>query len=210
MKLPPFEIVRGIAAPLPLNNINTDAIIPAPYLRSPSADLSAGLFARWRYDDSGRENPDFVLNRHPYRTARILLGGENFGCGSSREAAPWALARFGIRCIFAPTFADIFHENAFRNGLLAARLTQQALDHAILLAEAATENALFTVDLADRSLLCPDGIKLDFDVPDFRARALLRGDDDIAITLQSEREIAAFRAGDEQARPWIHWRGSQA
>ncbi|MCX7342267.1 MAG: 3-isopropylmalate dehydratase small subunit [Hyphomicrobiales bacterium] len=204
MKRPPFENVSGPAAPLPLANINTDAIIPAPYLRSPSADLGAGLFARLRYDDAGREMPDFVLNRAPFRSARILLAGRNFGCGSSREAAAWALVRFGIRCVFSPAFADIFYENAFRNGLLAAQMSQEGIDHAVACAQTAQDHAHFTVDLAGRTLSCPDGQQIAFDVPAFRAEALLRGDDDIAVTLQYADDIAAFRASDALARPWIH------
>ena len=202
MKPRPFTNFSGVAAPLPLKNINTDAIIPAPYLRSPSADLAAGLFARWRYDDQGQEIPDFVLNRAPFRAAEILLGGENFGCGSSREAAAWALARFGIRCVFAPAYADIFYENAFRNGILAAKLPQEALDYAVALAEAG--RVIFAVDLVRRVLICPDGRELAFEVPAFRAEALMRGDDDIATTLRFSEDIAAFVARDGTERPWIH------
>lgn len=210
MKRAPFETVSGTAAPLPLVNINTDAIIPAPYLRSPSADLGAGLFARWRYDDSGREMPDFVLNRPAFRSARILLAGRNFGCGSSREAAAWALVRFGIRCVFAPSFADIFYENAFRNGLLAAQMPQESIDHAVACAETGQHEARFTVDLAGRILVCPDGRHVAFEVPTFRAEALLRGDDDIAATLRYADDIAAFRAGDALVRPWIQNFGNPA
>ncbi|OYU50400.1 MAG: 3-isopropylmalate dehydratase small subunit [Rhizobiales bacterium PAR1] len=208
MKPRPFTNFSGIAAPLPLKNINTDAIIPAPYLRSPSADLAAGLFARWRYDDQGQEVPDFVLNRAPFRAAEILLGGENFGCGSSREAAAWALARFGIRCVFAPSYADIFYENAFRNGILAAKLSLEALDHAVSLAGA--ERAMFAVDLERRVLACPDGRELGFEVPAFRAEALTRGDDDIATTLRFSEDIAAFVARDGRERSWIHDLGDRA
>ncbi len=210
MKRAPFEVVSGPAAPLPHVNINTDAIIPAPYLRSASADLGAGLFARWRYDDAGRENPDFVLNRPPFRSARILLAGENFGCGSSREAAAWALVRFGIRCVFAPAFADIFYENAFRNGLLAALMPQESIDYAVACAETAQSEGHFTVNLAERALRCPDGRHLAFDVPAFRADALLRGDDDIAATLEYADEIATFRARDALIRPWIQTFGNLA
>ena len=208
VKRVPFENFSGVAAPLVQANINTDAIIPAPYLRSPSADLSAGLFGRWRYDDSGQEIPGFVLNRAPFRQAKILLGGENFGCGSSREAAAWALARFGIRCVFAPGFADIFRENAFRNGLLAATLPQEAIDHAAALAEAGRTS--FGVDLAARTLTSEDGRVLTFEVPAFRAEALLRGDDEIAATLRFSDEIRAFAAIDAAARPWIHTPGAGA
>ena len=202
MKPRPFVNFSGIAAPLPLKNINTDAIIPAPYLRSPSADLAAGLFARLRYDDEGQEIPDFVLNRAPFRAAEVLLGGENFGCGSSREAAAWALARFGIRCVFAPSYADIFYENAFRNGILAAKLPQESIDCAVALAEAG--QVTFAVDLERRVLICSDGRELGFEVPAFRAEALMRGDDDIATTLRFSEDIAAFVVRDGGERPWIH------
>lgn len=208
MKLKPFENFRGVAAPLAIKNINTDAIIPAPYLRSPSANLAQGLFARWRFDESGQEIAEFVLNRPAFRSAEILLGGENFGCGSSREAAAWALVRFGIRCVFAPTFADIFYENAFRNGLLAARLARADFDHAVACADANPSQALFAVDLPERTLTCPDGRRLAFDVPDFRAEALMRGDDDIASTLRFQEDITAYRQQDAVDRPWIHNLGS--
>lgn len=208
MKPAPFQNFSGVAAPLTLANVNTDAIIPAPWLRSPSADLAAGLFGRWRYDEAGRENPDFVLNRAPFRKAKILLGGENFGCGSSREAAAWALARFGVRCVFASSFADIFRENAFRNGLLAGVLPREAIDHAAGLAEAG--RPVFAVDLAARTLTGEDGRALVFDVPAFRAEALLRGDDEIAATLRLFDEIGAFAAADAAARPWIHRPGERA
>lgn len=204
MKRKPFENFRGVAAPLPLKNINTDAIIPAPYLRTASADMAAGLFARWRYDDQGREVPDFVLNRLPFRSAEILLGGENFGCGSSREAAAWALAGFGMKAVFAPSFADIFYENAFRNGLLAGKMAQADIDHAVSLASNDPAKASFALDLGARTLTGADGRALGFEVPAFRAEALIRGDDDIATTLRFEGEIAAFRARDMAARPWIH------
>ena len=145
---------------------------------------------------------DFVLNRAPFRKASIILGGENFGCGSSREAAAWALARFGIRCVFAPSFADIFRENAFRNGLLAATMPQPSIDHAAGLAEAGRTR--FAVDLAARSLTGEDGRSLAFELPAFRADALLRGDDEIAATLRLSEEIRAFATADAAARPWIH------
>jgi len=208
MRRPPFENFSGIAAPMVLQNINTDAIIPAPFLRSRSADLAAGLFARWRYDGSGCEVADFVLNRRPFRNAAILLGGENFGCGSSREAAAWALVRFGIRCVFAPSFADIFNENAFRNGLLAARMPRECIVRAASLAD--TGQATFSVDLAGRALTGGDGFAATFEVPDFRAEALLRGDDEIATTLRFEEDIWSFVESDALERPWIHRIGRQA
>jgi 3-isopropylmalate dehydratase small subunit len=203
VKPQPCANFSGIAAPLPLNNVNTDAVIPAPYLRSQTADLAAGLFGRWRYDDGGAERPDFVLNRAPYRNASILLAGENFGCGSSREAAAWALLRFGIRCVAAPSFADIFYENAFRNGLLPAIVEPGPLERAIRIANE-NPGAEFGVDLPGQTLSGPEGFEAAFAVPAFRRDALIRGDDEIALTLRLEDDIARFVEIDRQARPWIH------
>jgi 3-isopropylmalate/(R)-2-methylmalate dehydratase small subunit len=196
----PYANFTGVAAPLDLENVNTDAIIPAPYLRTPDADLAAGLFARWRYDETGDETSDFVLNRAPYRRASLLFAGPNFGCGSSREAAAWALARFGIRCVAAPSFADIFYENAFRNGLLPAIVTPDDLARAIALADGAP----FAVDLPAQTITGPGGQVTRFAVPAFRREALLAGDDEIETTLRMEADIAAFTAADRRARPWIH------
>jgi len=204
--LKPFESFSGVAAPLPQSNVNTDAIIAAPYLRSPSADLAEGLFGRWRRDENGASIPSFVLNREPYRQASILLAGVNFGCGSSREVAVWALLRFGIRCVIAPSFADIFYENAFRNGLLPAIVPQEALDGLMALALGASgaAGATFSVDLAASSLTGPDGVITPIGVPAFRRDAMLRGDDDIAMTLRFDADISAFVNQDRKARPWIH------
>jgi len=199
----PFENFSGIVAPLPLANINTDAVIPVTYMRSPSADLGAGLFACWRYEENGDPIPNFVLNHEPYGNAEILLAGANFGCGSSREAAVWALLRFGIRCVMAPSFADIFYENAFRNGLLPAIVAQDVIDGA--LAAALTPGGVnFTVDLAACVITGPSGIAFPFSIPPKRRDALLRGDDDIATTLRDESNIAAFTASDRLTRPWIY------
>jgi 3-isopropylmalate/(R)-2-methylmalate dehydratase small subunit len=199
----PFVNFSGVAAPLLLANINTDAIIPAPFLRSTGADLAAGLFARWRFDEDGAEIADFVLNRPPYRGATILLGGPNFGCGSSREAAAWALLRYGFRCVAAPSFADIFYENAFRNGLLAAIVDPGDLARSAALAEE-TNGEAFAVDLAAGTITGPGSFVMPFEVPAFRREALLRGDDEIAATLRCAGDIAAFVAADRRARPWIH------
>lgn len=207
MKRQPFVNFSGIAAPLPQKNINTDAIIPAPYLRTADADLAHGLFARWRYDDDGAEIPGFILNRPGFRDATILVGGENFGCGSSREAAAWALVRFGIKAVFAPSFADIFYENAFRNGLLAGIVSPSDLGHALALIGDDSAHAAFAVDLAAGILTGRDGKALHFAVPEFRRDALLRGDDDIAATLRFENDIDAFMADDRARRPWIYETG---
>jgi len=200
----PFRRFRGVAAPLPLTDINTDAIIPSAFLRSETADLARGLFARWRFDDGGRERSDFVLNRAPFRCAEILFAGENFGCGSSREAAVWALQRFGIRCVAAPSFADIFYENAFRNGLLVALIEPADLAAMIASLEAAPEDAQVEVDLESQSMIRGNAARIRFAVPEFRRTALLRGDDEIAATLREAEDIAGFIATDRARHPWLH------
>jgi 3-isopropylmalate dehydratase small subunit len=200
----PFRRFAGIAAPLPLANINTDAIIPSAFLRSESSDLAHGLFARWRFDDAGAERPDFVLNRAPFRHAAILLAGENFGCGSSREAAIWALRRFGIRCVAAPSFADIFYENAFRNGLLAAIVGAGDIAALVASIESAPADAQVEVDLENGAIVRGNAVRIAFGVPAFRREALLRGDDEIASTLRHAKDIAAFAAADRARRAWLH------
>jgi 3-isopropylmalate/(R)-2-methylmalate dehydratase small subunit len=200
----PFLRFQGIAAPLPLANINTDAIIPSAFLRSESADLARGLFARWRFDETGAERPDFVLNRAPFRRASILLTGENFGCGSSREAAVWALQRFGILCVAAPSFADIFYENAFRNGLLPAIVAPDRLAALVGAAEADPESARIDVDLARQTLVPSGRAPVGFCVPAFRREALLRGEDEIATTLREAARIEAFVTTDRARRGWAY------
>lgn len=199
----PFKNFSGIAAPLPQANINTDAVIPATYMRSPSSDLGAGLFARWRYQESGEPIAEFILNREPFKHATILLAGPNFGCGSSREAAVWALLRFGIRCVVAPSFADIFYENSFRNGLLPAVVTQAVFDEALAQA-VGHAGEVFCVDLGAAEISLPSGARMAFSIPPMRRDAMLRGDDDIATTLRRESDIAAFTEADRKARPWIY------
>jgi 3-isopropylmalate/(R)-2-methylmalate dehydratase small subunit len=200
----PFAAFRGIAAPLPLANVNTDAIIPSDYLRSESTDLARGLFGRWRFDAEGKERPDFVLNRPQFRRAEILFAGENFGCGSSREAAAWALQRFGIRVVAAPSFADIFYENAFRNGLLAAIVAPDDLAAMVAALEAHPDDAQVEVDLVNQTLVRGNAARIGFQVPAFRREALLRGDDEIAGTLRHVESIGRYVAGDRATRGWIH------
>jgi 3-isopropylmalate dehydratase small subunit len=211
----PLSIVSGVMAVLPETNINTDAIIPSAWLRSAKADLARGLFGARRFDEAGRERPDFVLNREPFRAAKILLAGENFGCGSSREAAVWALARFGIRCVFAPSFADIFYENAFRNGLLAGivdEATHAALAATVDKALAATvdtaadrpDGPVFTVDLPNAVITGPDGRRHGFAVPPKRAGMLIRGDDEIDLTLQHLDAIETYLGTAKRERDWLY------
>ena len=199
----PFENYQGIAAPLGQVNINTDAIIPATYMRSASANLGAGLFARWRYEENGEPKTDFILNQTPYDRASILIAGANFGCGSSREAAVWALLRFGIRCVIAPSYADIFYENCFRNGLLPALVSPADLEIAMAQSKV-PHGGDFFIDLTRSRIVLPQGKEIEFSIPSMRRDALLRGDDDIATTLRQEEAMANFNLKDRQARPWIY------
>lgn len=191
----PFIKLNGIVAPLDRVNVDTDQIIPAVYLKSiKRTGFSDALFAPWRYQDDGSPNPDFVLNNPAYRDAAILVGGRNFGCGSSREHAPWALNDYGIRCIIAPSFADIFYNNCFQNGLLPVRLPEetvrQVLDYA-----AAHPGVSLNVDLEGQRIWSEDeAISVAFDIEPARRHSLLNGLDDIGLTLQVEDRIAAFEA----------------
>jgi 3-isopropylmalate/(R)-2-methylmalate dehydratase small subunit len=191
-------------AVLPRSNINTDAIIPSPWLRFANADLGKGLFGGLRYAEDGTERPEFVLNQPAFRSAKILLAGENFGCGSSREAAVWALSQFGIRCVLAPSFADIFYENAFRNGVLAGRIEPaafEALQHAT---PGQANHALFRVDLAARTITAPGGASYSIQIPAARADALIRGQDEIAMTMTLEADIDVYYAEAQAAQPWLY------
>lgn len=199
----PFLSVKGVMAVMPLSNVNTDAIIPSAYLRSAKADLGKGLFGGHRYDDAGRERRDFVLNRVPFRAAGILLADENFGCGSSREAAVWALQQFGIRCVLAPSFADIFYENSFRNGLLAGLIDAETFA-ALAAAVEAHPDPVFTVELATSAITGPDGRVYSFSVPATRAEALMRGDDEIDATLRHVAEIEAYYTAAMASRVWLY------
>ena len=187
----PFTRLTGIAAPLPLANVDTDKIIPARFMKTiRRAGLGVNLFHALRYAD-GVERPEFVLNREPYRSSRILVAYENFGCGSSREHAPWALLDFGIRCIIAPGFADIFHANCFKNGILPVQLPRPQCE--VLMADASDPaTACLTVDLERRVVRRAGGEEIGFEVDAFRRDLLLKGFDDIGLTLQHEDEIAEF------------------
>jgi 3-isopropylmalate/(R)-2-methylmalate dehydratase small subunit len=200
----PFTVLEGAMAVLPQANINTDAIIPSPWLRFANVDLGKGLFGGLRYAEDGSERPDFVLNQPAFRSAKILLADENFGCGSSREAAVWALAQFGIRCVLAPSFADIFYENAFRNGVLAARIDPAVFEALRDSARAQANHGMFRVDLAARTITAPGGISYDIQVPTPRADALIRGQDEIAMTMTLDAEIERYYADARVARPWLY------
>ncbi|PRY92839.1 3-isopropylmalate dehydratase small subunit [Hasllibacter halocynthiae] len=199
----PFTTLAGIAAPLPLVNVDTDMIIPKQYLKTiERTGLGRGLFDEMRYREDGAENPDFVLNRPAYRKAEILVAGDNFGCGSSREHAPWALLDFGIRCVIAPSFADIFYNNCFKNGILPIALPQDQVDLLMDDAERGA-NATLTVDLEAQTIQGPDGGTIPFEIDPWRRHCLLNGLDDIGLTLEKADRIDAFEKEAAQARPWV-------
>jgi 3-isopropylmalate/(R)-2-methylmalate dehydratase small subunit len=198
-----FTVLTGVAAPLPMMNVDTDKIIPKQYLKTiERTGLGKALFDEMRYRPDGSENPDFVLNKPAYRSAKILVAGENFGCGSSREHAPWALLDFGIRCVIAPSFADIFHSNCFQNGVLPIKLPAETV--ALLMADAEKgANARLTIDLAAQTITRPDGSTVAFEVDSYRRHCLLEGLDDIGVTLQKEPAIAGFEAKQRLSQPWV-------
>jgi 3-isopropylmalate/(R)-2-methylmalate dehydratase small subunit len=201
----PFIKLTGIAAPLPVPNVDTDKIIPAHHLKTiKRTGLGVHLFETLRYHDDGSERSDFVLNRHPYRKAEILIAGENFGCGSSREHAPWALLDFGIRCIIAPSFADIFFHNCFKNGVLPITLEPEQIE--ILLREAdEAKDPVFTIDLEQQQIKRPVGNELfTFEVDPFRKHCLLNGLDDVGLTMEKGHHIDRFEARQRVAQPWLH------
>jgi len=195
-----FTKLTGIAAPLAMTNVDTDMIIPKQFLKTiKRTGLGQFLFNDVRHMPDGTENPAFTLNRPPYRAAKILVTGANFGCGSSREHAPWALLDFGINCIIAPSFADIFYNNCCKNGLLPIALSQEQVDRLMKLAEQGGE---LTVDLDAQTILAGDA-KFPFAVDGFRKHCLLRGLDDIDLTEQHEAEIAAYEKRRKSERPWL-------
>jgi 3-isopropylmalate/(R)-2-methylmalate dehydratase small subunit len=197
-----FAKLTGVAAPMPMINIDTDKIFPAIYLKTiKRTGLSKHLFEEIRFRADGSEDPDFVLNQEPYRKAQILVAGDNFGCGSSREHAPWALLDFGIRCVIAPSFADIFYNNCFKNGLLPVALPQAVVDQLMQDAEKGA-NAVLTVDLESQTISRPDGESVHFDIEPFRKQCLLEGLDDIGLTQQQAPAIDAFEQQRRAALPW--------
>jgi len=207
-----FTVLDGLVMPLDRANVDTDAIIPKQFLKSiKRSGFGPNAFDEWRYLDHGEPgidnskrplNPDFVLNQPRYRGAQILLARENFGCGSSREHAPWALEDYGFRAIIAPSFADIFFNNCFKNGLLPIRLPAEQVD-ALFVAVESTPGYRLIVDLEQQSITAPDGTAYKFEVEAFRKHCLLNGLDDIGLTLQHVEEIAAFEAKHRTAQPWL-------
>lgn len=197
-----FEKIHGVAAPMPLVNIDTDMIIPKVFLKSiQRTGFGANLFDEMRFNRDGSEIPDFVLNKPQYRNAEILIAGDNFGCGSSREHAPWAIADFGIKCIVSTSFADIFFNNSFKNGILPIVLPQEQVD--ILMEDAEKgENARMTVDLEAQEITTSDGQVIAFEVDAFKKHCLLNGLDDIGLTMEKVDAIDAYEAQATAARPW--------
>jgi 3-isopropylmalate/(R)-2-methylmalate dehydratase small subunit len=195
-------VLNGVAAPLNQINFDTDKIIPKQYLKTiKRTGLGAGLFAEMRYRDDGSENPDFILNKPAYRQAKVLVAGDNFGCGSSREHAPWALLDFGIRCVISTSFADIFYNNCFQNGILPIKVSPEDLDKLFDDADRGS-NATLTVDLAAQEIRGPDGGVLKFDIDPFRKHCLLNGIDDIGVTLEKKPKIDSFEKKSAEKRPW--------
>ena len=198
----PFTKLTGVAAPLPMVNVDTDMIIPKQFLKTTKrTGLGSALFFEMRTRPDGSENPDFVLNKPAYKNAKLLIAGANFGCGSSREHAPWALLDFGIRCVIAPSFADIFYNNCFKNGILPIALPQAEVDS--LMGDASLgANAVIGIDLEKQEITRPDGSRIQFDIDPFRKQCLLNGWDDIGLTMQHEREIADFETRRRVSEPW--------
>ena len=197
-----FTTLTGVAAPMPLVNIDTDMIIPKQFLKTiQRSGLGKNLFDEMRYTQDGKEIPDFVLNQPAYRNAEIIVAGDNFGCGSSREHAPWALLDFGIRCVISTSFADIFFNNCFKNGILPVVLPQAAVDHLMDDARKGA-NARITVDLEAQTVTASDGTSFRFDVDPFKKHCLLNGLDDIGLTLEKAAAIDSFEAKNATLRPW--------
>ncbi len=198
-----FTTLTGVAAPLEMTNVDTDMIIPKQYLKTiKRTGLGSGLFFELRYRDDGSENPDFILNKPAYRKAQILVAEDNFGCGSSREHAPWALLDFGIRCVISTSFADIFYNNCFKNGILPIKVSPE--DLAKLMDDAKRgSNATLSIDLAAQEIRGPDGGVVKFDIEPFRKHCLMNGLDDIGLTLEKAGKIASFEDRAKAERPWL-------
>ena len=198
----PFTSLTGVAAPMKITNVDTDMIIPKQYLKTIArTGLGKGLFSEMRYREDGAENPDFVLNKPVWRGASILIAGDNFGCGSSREHAPWALLDYGLRCIISTSFADIFYNNCFKNGILPITVSQADLDKLMDDARRGA-NATMTIDLPAQEIRGPDGGVVKFEIDAFRKHCLINGLDDIGLTMEKANAIADFEKQNANARPW--------
>lgn len=198
-----FDKLSGVAAPLPIINIDTDMIIPKQYLKTiQRTGLGTGLFSEMRYNEDGSTNEDFVLNKAAYKDASILVAGDNFGCGSSREHAPWALLDYGIRCVISTSFADIFYNNCFKNGILPIVVSQDDLDKLMDDANRGA-NATMSVDLETQEISGPDGGTIAFDIDPFRKHCMMNGLDDIGLTMEKASNIDSFEADLSKSRPWV-------
>jgi len=198
-----FTVLEGVAAPLKMINIDTDKIIPKQYLKTiKRTGLATGLFAEMRYNTDGSENQDFVLNKPAYRKSRIIVAGDNFGCGSSREHAPWALLDYGIRCVISTSFADIFYNNCFKNGVLPIKVSPEDLEKLFDDADRGA-NATLTIDLEKQEIRGPDGGVVKFDIDAFRKHCLLNGLDDIGLTVVKSEKIQGYEDKVKAARPWV-------
>jgi len=198
-----FTSLTGVAAPMDMINVDTDMIIPKNFLKTiKRTGLGKNLFAEMRYNEDGSEKPDFVLNQSAYRNAEILVAGDNFGCGSSREHAPWALLDFGIRCVISTSFADIFYNNCFKNGILPIQVSKEDLDKLMDDAERGA-NATLTVDLESNTISGPDGGEVKFEVDEFKRECLLNGLDDIGLTMQKANAIDNFEDKLNADKPWV-------
>ena len=196
-----FEVLKGIAAPLPMINVDTDMIIPKQFLKTiKRSGLGKNLFHELRFDMQGNIKNDFVLNWDPYKQASILIAGDNFGCGSSREHAPWSLLDFGFKCIIAPSFADIFYNNCFENGILPIRLNQEKID---ALMSQANDKMQLIINLDEQKIISKDESSIEFDIDPFRKKCLLEGLDDIALTLKKKEKISQFEESIKATYPWI-------
>lgn len=198
-----FDKLSGVAAPMNMINIDTDMIIPKNFLKTiKRSGLGQNLFDEMRYDRDGNENPDFVLNKPAYRKAKIIVAGDNFGCGSSREHAPWALLDFGIRCVISSSFADIFYNNCFKNGILPIKVTKEQLDDLMDDAERGS-NSTLSIDLESQTIQGPDGGEVKFEIDHFKKHLLLNGLDDIGLTLQKSDKVDSFEKQQNASQPWL-------
>ncbi|MBI37718.1 MAG: 3-isopropylmalate dehydratase small subunit [Alphaproteobacteria bacterium] len=197
-----FTKVTGVAAPLPMVNIDTDKIIPKQFLKTiERTGLGKGLFHELRTDSSGKNTGEFVLDRPPYNNAKIIIAGPNFGCGSSREHAPWALQDFGVKVVISSSYADIFYNNSFKNGMLLIQLSPEQVDELMAVAND-SENPELSIDLEKQEILAPNGVSYSFDLEPFLKQCLLEGLDDIGLTLQKDEKISSFEDKQRIGQPW--------
>ena len=198
-----FTVVEGVAAPMPLINIDTDMIIPKQFLKTiKRSGLGKNLFDEMRFYEDGTEIPSFILNKEAYRSSKIIVAGDNFGCGSSREHAPWALLDFGIKVVISTSFADIFYNNCFKNGILPVVVSPEERDALMGDAEKGS-NARISVDLEAQEIIRPDGTTVSFEIDDFKKHCLLHGLDDIALSLEKEKSISDFEKKNKSQKPWV-------